>query len=260
MRIGIVGLGLMGGSLARALRALDPRPYVVGVESRDDVREAASTVVDEIHATIESLAQCTLVVLCTPIAAIESLLAPISTVLPDGAILSDVGGVKVAVQRAAAAVRPGVTFVGAHPMFGGERGGFERVTRYSGGVVAVCTDSNDEAAIDRVCALYQSIGSRVVRCTAEEHDRAVARVSHLPFVTAHALIDTADGHALAEALAGPGFADATRLAGFAFDVQGEVARRNAHLPAAIDELIGNLQRIRDALPTDQAPHVLRRRR
>jgi prephenate dehydrogenase len=255
--VGIVGLGLMGGSLARALAALDPRPRVIAVEPVAEVREMARDLV-EAHASLEALSPCDIVVLCTPIAAIEQLIEPVARVMKKGAILTDVGGVKVSVQRAASKVE--VRFVGAHPMFGGEKGGFERVARFAGGVVAVCDDSRDEDAIERVSALFFSIGSRVVRCSAEAHDRAVARVSHLPFVTAHALIDTAEGHALANELAGPGFADATRLAGFAFDVQGEVARRNEHLPAAIDELIANLKRIRDALPTDAAQHALRRRR
>lgn len=258
MIVGIVGLGLMGGSLARALLALDPPPRVIAVESSAEIREKAAAIV-EVHATLDALAPCDLVVLCAPIAAIESLLEPVSRVLRDGAIVTDVGGVKVSVERAARGMRKGVKFVGAHPMFGGEKGGFDRVTRFTG-AVAVCTDSGDQAAIDEVARFFAALGARVVRCTAEDHDRAVARVSHLPFVTAHALIDSADGDALAEELAGPGFADATRLAGFAFDVQGEVARRNAHLPHAIDELIEHLQRIRDALPTDAAAHALRRRR
>ncbi len=259
MRVGIVGLGLMGGALARALKALVPAPHIVGVESRAEARAAAAGVVDEVHAELAALAPCELVVLCALIGAIEALLGPVSRVLADGALITDVGGVKVSVLRAARAVRKGVSFVGAHPMFGGEKGGFERVVRFSG-VVAVCEDGADEASIARVCALFESLGGRVVRCTAEAHDAAVARVSHLPYVTAHALIETAEGDPLAAALAGPGFADATRLAGFDFGVQGEVARRNEHLPAAIDALIENLTRLRAALATDEAAHALRRRR
>ena len=266
--IGIVGLGLMGGSLARALGQGNgqARPRIIGVDSRDDVRARAASVVDDVHATLEPLAACELVVLCTPVAAIESLLAPVSAVLADGAIITDVGGVKVSVQRAAERIRPGVVFVGAHPMFGGEKSGFDRIARYAGGAVAVCEDSGNEAAIARVSAFFASLGCRIVRCTAEAHDRAVARVSHLPFVTAHALVDAAESPGLAglarlaAELAGPGFADATRLAGFDFDIQGEVARRNAYLPGAIDDLIDHLRRIRDALPTEAAAHALRRRR
>jgi prephenate dehydrogenase len=262
MKIGIVGLGLMGGSLARALKALDPAPYVVGIDASAEVRAAASTVVDEVHAELAPLASCAIVVLCTPIAAIEALLEPVSRVVADGAIVTDVGGVKVSVLRAARAMRPGVVFVGAHPMFGGEKGGFDRVVRYHG-VVAVCEDGADETSIARVASLFESIGGRVLRCTAEAHDAAVARVSHLPYITAHALVEVAAGDPLSAALAGPGFADATRLAGFDFAVQGEVARRNHHLPAAIDALIDQLRLLRSAVSEqsgEQAAHALRRRR
>jgi prephenate dehydrogenase len=178
------------------------------------------------------------------VAAIEALLGPISGLLPDGAVLTDVGGAKEALVRAAAAaVRPGVSFVGAHPMFGGHggyAGAIIAAERWRGGTVAVCTDGNP-AAVARVAAFHEALGARVVRCTAAEHDAAVAMVSHLPYLVASALAATAaQAGPLARALAGPGLKDTTRLAGFPFDIQGEVARRNAHLPAAALQLQAEL--------------------
>ena len=141
--------------------------------------------------------------------------------------------------RAAAAVRPGVAFVGAHPMFGGHGGYAGAVAaagRWRGGTVAVCTDG-DPGAVARVVAFHEALGARAIRCTAAEHDAAVAMVSHLPYLVASALAATAaQAGPLARALAGPGLKDTTRLAEFPFDIQGEVARRNAHLPAAAAKL------------------------
>lgn len=251
--IGVVGLGLLGGSLARALTARGNR--VIAVEPDEGIRTLALElgVVREAHEALGGfLARCELVILCAPIAAIEGLLGPVSNVMHDGAILTDVAGVKLAVLEAARAVRPGVRFVGAHPMFGGERGGFgaSRADVFEGGTVAVCEDGADEAALERVAALYASLGSRVVRCTADAHDAAVAKISHLPYVVAHGVFAVAD-EPLALALAGPGFRGTTRLAGFAYEVQGEVARRNPHLPAAIDALIARLGELRDALSSPE---------
>ena len=250
--VGVAGLGLMGASLARALRALDPGVRIVAVEPREDVgRQAlADRVADEaLAAPGPALAACELVVLCTPVAAIEALMAPVSRLLRDGAILSDVGGAKErVVQEAARSVRPGVRFVGAHPMFGGH-GGYAAASpeRWKGGSVAVCTDG-DPAAVDVVARLHEALGATVVRCAAAEHDAAVAMVSHLPYLVASALaLAVKEAGPLAARLAGPGLKDMTRLASFPFDIQGEVSRRNAHLPEAARGLEAHLHRILAAI-------------
>jgi prephenate dehydrogenase len=194
-------------------------------------------------------------VLCTPVAAIEELLAPVSRLLPDGAVLTDVGGAKErVVARAAAEVRPGVAFVGAHPMFGGQGGyGNARAGRWRDGAVAVCVDGAPEEAVERVAALHRGLGARVLRCRAAEHDAAVATVSHLPYLLASALSLLArDAGPLARALAGPGLQDMTRLAAFAFDIQGEVARRNAWLPEAARRLEDHLGRLLAAVSDSPA--------
>jgi prephenate dehydrogenase len=240
----------MGASLARAARRADAGVRVVAVEPREDVRARAlgDGVADEAEAAPgEALAACEVVVLCTPVAEIERLLAPVSARMADGALLTDVGGAKERiVTLAAERVRPGVSFVGAHPMFGGH-GGYDgaeaAAARWSGGRVAVCADG-DPAAVARAEALFGAVGARPIRCRAAEHDAAVATVSHLPYLVASALALAAlDAGPLAAALAGAGLMDATRLAQFPFDVQGEVARRNAHLPAAADGLSRHLARI-----------------
>ncbi|HUL57740.1 MAG TPA: prephenate dehydrogenase [Anaeromyxobacteraceae bacterium] len=250
--VGVVGLGLMGASLARAIRAADRSVRIVAVEPREDVRALAlrDGVADEaLAAPGAALGGCALAVLCTPVAAIEALLGPVSRALPDGAVLSDVGGAKErVVQAAREAVRPGVAFAGAHPMFGGQ-GGYAAATaeRWTGGAVAVCTDG-EAWAVDRVAALHEALGARVIRCAASEHDAAVAMVSHLPYLVASALAAAArEAGPLAARLAGPGLRDTTRLAAFPFDIQGEVARRNAHLPEAAARLQEHLSRILAAI-------------
>jgi len=242
----------MGASLARAVKAMDRAVRVVAVEPRADVREAALREGVADAAVAEpgpALAACELTVLCTPIAAIEALLGPVSRLLPDGAVLSDVGGAKErVVARAATDVRPGVAFVGAHPMFGGH-GGYAgaRADRWKGGTVAVCVDA-PASAVERVATLHAALGAEVVRCRAADHDAAVAMVSHLPYLLASALAVAArEAGPLAAKLAGPGLKDMTRLAQFPFDIQGEVARRNARLPEAAERLSSHLARVLGAV-------------
>jgi prephenate dehydrogenase len=101
-----------------------------------------------------------------------------------------------------------------------------------------------------VAGFHAALGATAVRCSAAEHDAAVAMVSHLPYLVASALAATAaQAGPLARALAGPGLKDTTRLAEFPFDIQGEVARRNAHLPAAAARLQAKLAAILEAVTT-----------
>lgn len=253
---GVVGLGLMGASLARGLKAADRGVRIVAVEPREEIRARALAEGVADVALAEpgpALGDCEVVVLCTPIAAIEAALAPVSRLLRDGAVLTDVGGAKEhVVERARADVRVGVAFVGAHPMFGGH-GGYEaaRADRWRGGTVAVCTDGDGagfERAVASVERLHTALGARVIRCAASEHDAAVAMVSHLPYLVASALALCVErAGPLAAGLAGPGLADTTRLAAFGFDIQGEVSRRNRHLPDAARRLERELRRLLDAI-------------
>jgi prephenate dehydrogenase len=252
-RVGIVGLGLMGGSLARGLKAIDPTVHVAAAESRAEVRgrAVADGVVDAVHASPGPwLVDREVVVLCTPVAAIEELIGPVSRAMQDGAVLTDVGGAKERVLEVAHRDGdPRVSFVGAHPMFGG-RGGYEgaRADRWNGGTVAVCTDGAPPSAVARITALHEALGARTAPCTAAGHDAAVALVSHLPYLLASALsLAAKEAGPLARLLAGPGMNDMTRLAGFAFDIQGEVARRNAHVPEAARLLERHLTRILSAI-------------
>ena len=257
--IGIVGLGLIGGSLAKALHAGFPKRTLIGVEPDARTRALArrSGIFDALRPRpSKQLHRCGIVVLCAPVPAILRLLGPVSRAMRDGAILTDVGSVKGPVVTAARArVRRGVSFVGAHPMFGGERGGYAaaRGDLWAGGAVAVCTDGPDRTARDAVARLHRALGARVVLCTSAEHDAAVAAVSHLPYVVAGALALTASqAGPLARHLAGRGLAGATRLAAFSYGVQGEAVQANAYLPRAARSFQRNLRRLLPALGASPA--------
>lgn len=246
--IGVVGLGLMGGSLARALRSQDPSRRLIAVEPDGSTRERASAdaIADLLlPAPAPALAECGIVVLCAPVAEILELLDPVSRQMADEAILTDIAGVKESIIAAARSkVRREVAFVGAHPMFGGEQGGYAaaRADLWKGSTVAVCVDDAPERAVERIAELHRGLGAEVVLCAAAEHDQAVAAVSHLPYLLAGALALTAsEAGPVARKLAGRGLADMTRLAAFAYEVQGEAARRNRHLPATAENFEAKLR-------------------
>ncbi|HEY6930777.1 MAG TPA: prephenate dehydrogenase [Thermoanaerobaculia bacterium] len=252
--IGIVGVGLIGGSLAKAIRLRFPRKILIGVEPRRAPRAAAQRdrLFDFLSPRPSSdLEQCEIVILAAPVAQVVQLLGTVSSRMRDGAILSDVAGVKEPVIHAARSrVRPGVAFVGAHPMFGGPSGGYgaSRPDSWRGGVVAVCTDGADRHAVARIARFHRVLGARVLLCTAVDHDQAIAAVSQLPYVLASAIALTArDAGRTARRLAARGLAGTTRLAAFEYGVQGETSRRNRHLGKAVRSFAANLRRLLDAL-------------
>jgi prephenate dehydrogenase len=257
--IGIVGLGLIGGSLAKAIARRYPKKTLIGVEPSARTRRLAAKdgIFDRLLARPSAeLHRCEIVVLCAPVPAILRLLRPVSRRMRNGSLLIDVGGVKEPIVAAArTSVRAGVRFVGTHPMFGGEKGGYDAAHKelWRGGVVAVCTDGGALRSVRAAARLHRSLGARVILCRASAHDRAVAAVSHLPYVVASALVLTArDTGNLARQLAGRGFADTARLARFAFGIQTEAARRNSRLPAAARSFEINFRLLRTLLRASPA--------
>ena len=267
--IAIVGLGLIGGSLAKAIAARYPRRTLIGVEPSAKRRHLAAR--DGIFARLlarpsAELAQCQIVVLCAPVPAILHLLDPVSRRMGTGALLTDVGGVKKPIVVAARKnVAPGVHFVGAHPMFGGEKGGYAagRGELWKGGTVAVCTDFAGPEAIRMAGRFYRALGARVIPCTAAAHDRAVAAVSHLPYIVASALALTAlEAGPLARLLAGQGLRDSIRVAEFPYEIQGQAARGNANLVPAGRRFERHLRKLLGAVKAKgpNVPRALRRAR
>lgn len=222
--LGVVGLGLIGGSLARAV--VERGGTVVATtrspEARAGAGAAGITVVDDVASVV---AAADVVVLAVPLPVLDQILAEAgeaaATRPPDQRpTLTDVGSVKVPItQRAAEVLDDPRTFVAGHPMAGTERQGWEagRGDLFVGRRWALAVD--EPVALDRwaqVAGLATTVGSEVVPVDAEDHDRAVALVSHLPYAlaaTAAALVDEDRHPGLGQVLAAGSFADLTRVAG-----------------------------------------------
>ena len=220
-RLAIVGVGLLGGSVAQAARARGLARRIVGV-GREPARLAAALADGTLDAVTDDLGdgvrEADVVVLAAPVLANETLLARLWPLVPDGALVTDVGSTKRGIVAAAerlAAARP-VAFVGSHPMAGSERRGYEaaRADLLQGALVIVTpTEASDTGAAKRVTELWEQCGARVTTLDPETHDRAVAAVSHLPHVVARALVDAvARFEPAALEVAGRGFRDTTRIA------------------------------------------------
>jgi prephenate dehydrogenase len=220
-RLAILGVGLLGGSVARAARSLRLAREIVGV-GRDLGRlgpALADGTLDRATTDIaDGVREADFVVLAAPVLVNERLLPEIWPHVTGDAVITDVGSTKsgiVAAGERLAAARP-VAFVGSHPMAGSERAGYAvaRVDLFQGASVIVTpTATTDGGAVKRVTDLWEATGARVVTLDPATHDRVVAAVSHLPHLVAFALVDAVRAFEPgATALAAGGFKDTTRIA------------------------------------------------
>lgn len=216
LRLGIVGLGLMGGSLALALRGRVAS--LLAVERRPDIRQTAlrQGIVD---AAVEELARDTppvdLLVLATPIRAILDTLVRLPALRPEGCAVLDLGSTKRAVVAAMDALPPAFAAVGGHPMCGKETAGLASAAAdlFRGQTFILCPGRRTTAALEATAlGLIEAVGARPLVLDAAEHDRLVAAVSHLPALVASALMRAATEERQ-WAVSASGFRDTSRLAG-----------------------------------------------
>jgi prephenate dehydrogenase len=220
-RLALVGLGLLGGSVAKAARARGLVDEIVAVGRNPANLEPARRdgTVDRVTTELgPGLSGADFCVLATPVATLEALLPAVWSALPAEAIVTDVGSTKARIVAAAtrlAESRP-LRFVGSHPMAGSERSGYgvARADLFEGAlVVQTPTEHTDAAALAQVGDFWRALGARLVTLDPAAHDRAVAAVSHLPHLVAAALVDAVVrmDPAFFE-VAARGFKDTTRIA------------------------------------------------
>ncbi len=268
-RIAIIGLGLIGGSLALALRRARPMLHISGVDLDPRAREQALKIaIDEGYSLEDApLDDCDLVVLATPARELLALLPQVAARMRSGAVLTDVCGAKELVC-AEGARQQRVVFVGGHPMAGNEYRGFSAASPvlFSRATVALCPPAGREdaaarkAATERVRALWLSAGAeKILEIAPDDHDRAVTFASHLPYLAAASVVDALTGcgaaSELARELAAGGFRDTTRLAGDG--TVGGAAALNRFVPAAARALAEQLRGLADAFENDPAAALAR---
>jgi prephenate dehydrogenase len=236
-RIGIAGLGLIGGSIAKAARRAWPRLEIVAVDRRPVIQSALRDgIVQEYRHAVDALADVELIVLAAPVPAIIKLIERCADARLPG-LVTDVGSTKRQIMRSASG--RGVSFVGGHPVAGAAYGGLEhaRADLFDRRPwLLVAGEGADPAAVDRVEAFVAGLGAMPARTDADTHDRVMAYVSHLPQLIASALMHAAGSAVGIEGLAmsGRGFADMTRLASSPGDVwQGILATNEDYVREAL---------------------------
>lgn len=251
--VAIVGLGLMGGSLAAALRggAEGSRPCrrVVGVVRSAESLVAAEPWVDAATTDLDTVATADVVVLATPARTILQLLPEVAARMRPGALLTDLGSTKRQIVAAMAACPAEIRMVGGHPMCGKESGGLAAADAllYTNAPFIICpVPGRGPDAGARLADVARACGARPYIMDAVEHDRVVAAISHTPYTTAVALVRAAEVLAAEAggavwALAAGGFRDTTRVAG------GEIAMWIDILLTNRDDVLAHLARVNIAI-------------
>ncbi|MBH8572214.1 prephenate/arogenate dehydrogenase [Nostocaceae cyanobacterium CENA369] len=220
MKIGILGLGLIGGSLGYDLRSLGH--HILGVSRRASTchRAIALGSVDEADVNMSLLATAEVVFICTPIGLIVPQFQQLIEHLSAATIVTDVGSVKAPIVKAISPLWP--NFIGGHPMAGTADSGIEAAQRdlFLGRPYVLTPDTTTPTTVISVVEeIVRSLGANIYYCQPEQHDRAVSWISHLPVMVSASLIAACMGETdrevlqLAQNLASSGFRDTSRVGG-----------------------------------------------
>ncbi|MEW5717514.1 MAG: prephenate dehydrogenase/arogenate dehydrogenase family protein [Chloroflexota bacterium] len=219
--VAIVGLGLMGGSLALALRAKNACRRVIAITSNAATRAQlrARNIADETSADLTRASSADLIVLAAPVRTIIAQLPRVGAIARAGAIVLDLGSTKREIVRAMESLPTSIQPIGGHPMCGKEKAGFGAADAdlYRNAVfVLTPLERTTPATVTCAMSLVTSLGARPLVLDPARHDKIAAAISHLPHTLATALMltvnETARADDLTFALAASGFRDTTRLA------------------------------------------------
>jgi len=256
--IAIVGLGLMGGSLAAVLQKKMPAARIVGISrSRTALKTALRQGwIDFGTSDIsKGVLDADLIVLCTPVQTFAGLLQRISCFAPHGVLVTDVGSVKAEILgQLPKDLYKRVNYVSAHPMAGSHARGIEAVNPklYDRGFAFIIQDGKaSKQAYVCVKAFWTLVMPRVVEISAREHDRLTAEISHMPHALAVCLMQAVEPKALPYAASG--FRDMTRLAAGSVDIWQPIFEANRKSTAqSLGRLIRQIQRFKNALKSNSS--------
>jgi prephenate dehydrogenase len=254
-QITIIGLGLIGGSLGMALKAAyGDEVCITGIDKDEaSMRQAVLCgAVDKIASDLAvGVCNAEVVFLCTPVLQIISMVKQILPFLRPGTIITDVGSTKRYIGEVLEELLPDeIAYIGGHPMTGREKSGITAADKdlfRNKWYIVILNNSASKQAADKVCQLAEATGAMVTVMDAVVHDRCAAVISHVPHVTAAAMVNLLDLYPEKDEslkLAAGGFRDTTRIASSNADMWADICMTN---PKAISESLRNLQGLLDEM-------------
>jgi prephenate dehydrogenase len=266
-KITIVGVGLLGGSIGLAARKNRVAKEIAGfVRNEKNVRDCEKFGATDFATTdlLAAVSNSDLIIFCTPLAQMRSLAQQILPALKRGAIVTDVGSVKAGIVRELKSIfsNSGAHFIGSHPMAGAEKTGVAaaRENLFENAVcVLTPTKKTNLAALKKLKNFWKSLGARVLKMDAAQHDLLVSRTSHLPHVVAATLANLVLSPANPKqqaALCANGFRDTTRIASGSPEMWRDIALANRkNLSRSVDVFVAELKKFQSALKSDDSKAV-----
>lgn len=247
-KVAIVGMGLMGGSLGRAMLKKKLAKEVTGI-GRNAKRlalalkmKAATNVTTDMA---KGVSDADLVIISVPVMLIPVMFMEMKKYLKKGAIVTDMGSVKGLIEEKIALIDTGRAFVGSHPMVGSEKTGVANMNEnmFTGGACIVTpSGKTDKKKADAIIALWKKLGMKVTVMAPKAHDRVIAGLSHLPHLMAFALVNSQEKNLDSFAgLAGKGFRDTTRIAASGEEIWSEIFVDNKK------EMLDNIDAVMNSL-------------
>ena len=255
LTVGFLGLGLIGGSIAKGLKRKDTNIRIIAYNRTTDVLLQAKLegTIDEMATEIDdSFSSCDIIFLCAPVHVNAEYMAKIKPFLKETAILTDVGSTKTEIMDIAASLGLQKQFIGGHPMAGSERKGYasshDHLVENAYYIITPFPETHAKKQQRLVDLVYGLMAIPMVM-DADEHDRMVATVSHIPHLVAFALVDqlksSDDEESTMKQIAAGGFKDITRIASSSADMWEQICMSNkAAINEVLTDYIGKLEKIR----------------
>ncbi len=261
-KFGFLSLGLIGGSIALALRQICPGAHITAYARRQSTLDEAllAGAIDVGTTTINDIfSDCDLIFLCAPVAVNNQFLEQLKPVLSEKTILTDVGSVKGPIHETISRLGLDSRFIGGHPMAGSEKTGFSNaspVLLENAYYILTPTESVANEAVAAYSSLVQSMGAIPIQLSAQEHDYVTAAISHVPHLVAAALANLVHDHDSAQEtmkmIAAGGFKDITRIASSSPDMWESICMSNTeNIANLLDDYIVSLQTISSAVRAKQ---------
>lgn len=253
--VGFIGLGLIGGSIARAIKQYYPGVHILALSRSTHTTSYAleEGIIDEVCEQVDArYSRCDYIFLCAPVECNASYLATLKPFLKDGCILTDVGSTKSDIHARVAELELEKYFIGGHPMAGSEKTGIENSKAHlleNAYYVLTPTKEIDPALVEKYRSLVETIKAIPLVLSCEKHDRVTAAISHLPHIIASSLVnlvkdsDYEDG--TMKKVAAGGFKDITRIASSSPEMWEQICSANRdNILSVLDDYINSLISIR----------------
>lgn len=266
LTFGFIGIGLIGGSIAKAIRRVLPESTIIVYNRRESSRTlalndgTADVATDKIDSTFS---QCDYIFLCTPVEKNVEYLSVLKNIINDNCIITDVGSVKTNIHEAVKELGLEDHFIGGHPMAGSEKTGYENANdRLVENAYYPLTPTNKVAQkyIDELTEIVKMIGAIPIRISYEEHDKVVAAISHLPHLIAASLVNLVKHNDSKEeymkTLAAGGFKDITRIASSSPEMWEQICMTNTkNISIMLDKYIHDLEDIKSSLDNKRGSDI-----